>query len=151
MSDQPPLDTPLATDLHPKLTQQEKAFVFNFVRTRSIPAAAEVAGIDKTTAQEWLTLPHIQKTCDFYDSATMSDIKVTRSSLTNMLFEAHRHSATATEEINAIREIGKMNGIYEPEKTVTISANYTKIEQMESLSDEELLALGDESMRTLIP
>lgn len=145
------LDTPLAKELHGNLTQQEKAFVFNFVRTRSIPAAADVSGIPKADALVLLEQDKIKNACEFYDEATVSKIKVDRNKLTNMLFEAHRHSATATEEIAAIREIGKMNGLYEPEKTVAITANYTKVEQMESLSDEELLELSDNTVDTLTP
>jgi len=146
-----PLHNAVSIQLHSDLTNQEKAFVYNFITTHSVPSAAGVAGLTPTQAQKWLETRKIQEAIKIYDEATLSSIRVTRDHLTNMLFDAHRHSATATEEITAIREIGKMNGLYEPEKIQTQNVTYHKVEQLEQLSDEELMAMAGEDDIDLLP
>ena len=78
------------------------------------------------------------------------DVKVTRNQLNVLLLAAHRKSATATEEVAAIRELGKLNGLYEAEKpdvTINIQQN---IQKLEVLSDEELLRLAGQSCDLLV-
>ncbi len=70
------------------------------------------------------------------------DLEVTRNQLNLLLLEAHKKSATATEEVAAIRELGKINGLYEkvePDITINIQHNVHKLEVM---SDAELLKLA---------
>jgi len=70
------------------------------------------------------------------------DLEVTRNQLNLLLLEAHKKSATATEEVAAIRELGKINGLYEkmePDITINIQQNVHKLEVM---SDAELLRLA---------
>ena len=76
-------------------------------------------------------------------SDRVGDAGVTRDQLTNLLLESHRKSANATEEIMAIREIGKINGLYEDGKTPSLVINNNYFEkQLDELSDEDLLQLS---------
>ena len=125
----------------PKLDRQQQAFVHSYANLHNVGAAANAAGITRATALRWMKTDAVADNLDFYENEALIEHKVSRDKLTAMLFEAHRKSATSTEEVAAIRELGKMHGVYEPEKTVTVSANYTKIEQMEELSDDELIAI----------
>jgi hypothetical protein len=68
---------------------------------------------------------------------------VTRENLTLMLLEAHGKAGTAMEEIAAIKELGKMHGIYEPEKKVVEHQKITRVEQLRTLSDADLTRLAN--------
>ena len=135
----------------PTITRQQQAFVHTFAHTFNTALACQSAGINKHMNAKWLKDVDIATHLDFYQMENEVHVKISRGLLTNMLFDAHRKSATATEEITAIREIGKMHGVYEPEKTVNINANYTKVEQLETLSDDELLAMSGGNELTLTP
>jgi hypothetical protein len=135
----------------PKLTRQQKAFVHSYSHLHNVQVACQSAGISRSTGHKWLKEKDISENLDFYEQEALVEVKLTRSQLTNMLLESHRKSATAMEEIAAVREIGKMNGLYEPEKTVNVNANYTKVEQLESLSDEELLKMAGSDDLVLDP
>ena len=145
------LNPPVANLVHPNLNHQQKAFVFHFVQSRSLPAAAVAAGVHPLLGKEWLEDPKITEAIDFYDDATAYEIKVDRNKLTHMLFESHRKAATSTEEIAAIRELGKMHGCYEPDKIQTQNVHYHRVEQLEQLSDEELLSISGSPTTSLAP
>jgi acetyl-CoA acetyltransferase len=93
-----------------------------------------------TRADKLLQDPDVQYVITLLRQAVnhAAKFEVTRENLTLMLLESHRKAATATEEIAAVREIGKLNGLYEQKITVT-NEHVTKIEQLEGLSTEELL------------
>lgn len=126
------------------LTAQQKLFVTAFARGLSIGAAARHAGCAVGTAKEWLELSEVQEALAVLREQMHAELgtAVTRENLTMMLFEAHRKAGTATEEIAAIKEIAKLNGIYEPERKEIVVTNITRIEQLQNLSDEELLRLA---------
>jgi len=70
------------------------------------------------------------------------EFEITKNQLNLLLLEAHKKSATATEEVAAIRELGKINGLYEktePDITINIQQN---VHKLEVLSDAELLRLA---------
>jgi len=70
------------------------------------------------------------------------DLEITRNQLNLMLLEAHKKSANSTEEVAAIRELGKINGLYEPEAP-DITINITQdIRKLEVMSDVDLLRLA---------
>lgn len=79
--------------------------------------------------------------------------EITKNQLNLLLLEAHKKSANATEEVAAIRELGKINGLYErtePDITINIQQN---VHKLEVLSDAELLKLAgrDEELLTNEP
>ena len=67
------------------------------------------------------------------------NIEVTKDVLNSMLFEAHATADCSNAKIAAVRELGKMNGLYDPIKIESTSKVATKIEHLESLTDEELI------------
>lgn len=135
----------------PRLDRQRMSLVHHYVRSHNIKMAANAAGCSMAKAKQWLEEEDVTVVLEYYDKQAMQECKVDRESLTLLLFEAHRKSATATEEIAAIRELGKMNGVYAPEKVQTQSVHYHKIEHLETLSDDELLDTADIGTDGLIP
>ena len=67
--------------------------------------------------------------------------RITRPLLNSMLMETYDASKNSAERVAAIRELGKMNGLYAPEKQITVSATAT-LEELGQLSDEELLRIA---------
>ena len=77
------------------------------------------------------------------------EIQITRSQLTRLYFETHKKASCAAEEVMCLKEIGKINGLYEdtkPKVTINIETNVHKLEVM---SDEELLQLSGHSLDLL--
>jgi len=134
------------------LTAQQEQFVLYVLRGFTPPQAAKAAGYKSHThsARSLMELDKVQAILSHLRSEELDNIKVTRDKLTIMLFEAHRKSATATEEITAVRELGKMHGLYEPEKVQTQSLHLHKVEQLERLDDAELVKLAGAEDFTLL-
>ena len=126
------------------LTAQQEQFVLYVLRGFTPSQAAKAAGYKSynQSGSSLMKMDKIQAILGHLRSEELDNIKVTRDKLTIMLFEAHRKSATATEEITAVRELGKMHGLYEPEKVQTQSMHYHKVEQLERLDDSELVKLA---------
>lgn len=113
---------------------------------RGVPLipAAKAAGIKRDQAHEVAARPHVAQTLAYLrDQYAREVVRVDRDMLNMMLLEAHGKAATATEEIMAIRELGKMNGCYEPEKREVVTRNMT-YEQVQQLDTDELLRLAEE-------
>mgnify|MGYP006413109861 FL=1 len=77
------------------------------------------------------------------------EFKITRNQLNLLLLEAHKKSANSTEEVAAIRELGKINGLYEKEAP-DITINITQdIRRLEVMSDADLLTLAGQDTELL--
>jgi len=126
------------------LTAQQEQFVLYALRGLTPSQAAKAAGYKSHahSGRSLMAQEKIQALLGHLRSEELDNIKVTRDKLTIMLFEAHRKSATSTEEIAAVRELGKMHGLYEPEKVQTQSLHLHKVEQLERLDDAELVKLA---------
>jgi len=68
-------------------------------------------------------------------------LTISRSQLTQLLLESHKKSSTATEEVLCLKEIGKINGLYDKKETKVIINIDTQAQQLEEMSDEQLLQL----------
>ena len=79
-------------------------------------------------------------------------IPINRGLVTNMLLDAYEVAESANEMVNAARELGKLHGLYEAEKVVTIQGTAVEREkQIKSMSTEELLRLmADDNPDTMI-
>lgn len=124
------------------LTSQEKMFCKLMAQGQPPEVAAKEVGI--TSKKQWVELlekPHIKETLAHLRAHVNQylGVNITKDLLNGMLLEAHATSATSTEKIAAVRELGKMNGLYAPEKSEITHQAVTKIEQLETLSDEELV------------
>lgn len=131
-------------------TRQQEQFILHYVKGQSATAAARAAGYSGS-GTALLNDERIQRAIELLREKTLGEIRISRDMLNGMLLEAHAKSATATEEINAIRELGKMNGLYEADKQkaspvqINIGSQVSNVKQIERLSDKELLELaGDD-------
>lgn len=69
------------------------------------------------------------------------EVSVSRSQLTRLLLESHKKAMNTVEEVMCLKEIGKVNGLYETKKeSITINIEQ-HIQKIEKLSDEELLQM----------
>jgi phage terminase small subunit len=123
------------------LTNQQEQFVLGLLRGLRPASAARSAGYSQPaeTSYSLLTNSKIKAILTHLKNEEFENIKVNRDQLTMMLFEAHSKSATATEEIAAVREIGKMHGLYEPEKVQSLNVN----SNLENMADEDLVKLAN--------
>jgi hypothetical protein len=71
-------------------------------------------------------------------------IDISRDQITLLMMESYKKCSSSTEEIMCLREVAKMNGLYEQSATTQI--NVLNIEQnikkLETMSDEDLLQLA---------
>lgn len=125
----------------PFLTSQEQTFCKRIAQGMEPKRAAKEAGMTARAGAELLLRDDIQNTLAVLKNQVQEymQIEVTTDLLNSMLFEAHATAATSTEKISAVRELGKMNGLYAPEKKEIDIHTTQKITQLESLSDDELV------------
>lgn len=126
------------------LTSQEEQFVLFKSRGLSPVVAARAAGYTPQQGAELMTEPNIIAMIDYMAAVNNREVSITKDMLNVMLLEAHRKSATSTEEIMAVRELGKINDLYPTEKRrleiAPAPENVTK-KQIESMTDAQLMAL----------
>jgi hypothetical protein len=71
-------------------------------------------------------------------------IDISRDQMTLLMMESYKKCSSSAEEIMCLREVAKMNGLYEQSATTQI--NVLNIEQnikkLETMSDEDLLKLA---------
>ena len=130
------------------LTPQQEKLVLLIFRGVSVKAAASHVGMDTATATEMIESEVAQYFIEEMRKREAKNIEITRDRLTLMLLEAHANSATAMEEIAAIRELGKMHDMYEDNKKATtqINVKVTNVKQIEKASDEELMKIVGETI-----
>lgn len=123
------------------LTAQERELVTLVAQGIKPSTAASRVGMSPSTALEKLRQPHIATVMAHLRENQMQTLgfEVNRDWLTLKLLEAHAKSGSATEEIAALREIGKVHGLYAPEAAVVRHEHVHDIKQLEHLSDEELV------------
>ena len=69
-------------------------------------------------------------------------VAINRALITGMLVEAYEIAESANEVVNVAKELGKLHGLYEPEKTVTLNVSSGDInKQLQQMSTEELQRL----------
>jgi len=131
-----------------KLTEKQRLYV-EARATGMIPAhAARAAGISTGTAGEWDKHPRIMRILQGTARFALRKLVVSREDVLEGFMDAVHASQTSTELTAAWREIGRLVGAYEPEQVQHTHIHKTQ-EQMEQLSDEELLKLADHEGFTL--
>ena len=140
------IDTP-----KPFLTKQEESFCVAMSKGLDAISAGKEVGLKKAAAIKMLERAEIKEYLAIlkYQIDQYRGVDVTVELLNSMLFEAHATAATSTEKISAVRELGKMNGLYAPEKRELDVKVVTKVEQLEGMSDEELLRRAQLSEKKL--
>lgn len=101
-------------------------------RSLDMPAASVTTFLSSDTALALL---------DLYRTREFEDVRCTREQLTNMLFESYHKAGNAMEEIAAVREIGKLNGLYKSDEQKDARLVVTNVRQLERLSEAELVQL----------
>lgn len=128
-----------------RLDPQEARLITCLMQDLPLVPAAREAGIPRKQAQEVIMRPHVAQTLAYLRDQYLTETPVvTRDLLNTMLFEAHAKSATATEEVMSIRELGKMNGMYAPERVERTDRRHVTYEQVQSMSTQQLMELADE-------
>ncbi len=133
------------------LTSQEESYVQLRARNVNPTAAARSAGYRQPAiaVADLAENPDVQRAIAYFREQSRQAaidagaIEFTRNDATAMLMEAHAKSATATEEVTALRELIKLHGLNTPE---TIEVNFTRKDQLEEASDEELLKLAKQDI-----
>lgn len=115
----------------------------------SVPvAAARMAGYKKPdeTALELERDTTVRTALEISIRLKAREHQVTRDDVLGMLQDAYRNAVTATEMVNAAKEIGRLLGHYEPQKIDIQKTVTLKQEQLKSLSDEDLLRLTKDAI-----
>lgn len=136
-------------DIKPVPRHVEKAAIY-YLRGFSLQAAARAAGMQHSgPLKSWVESPEGNAVLEYVRGKHMQAVNVTRETITTMLFEAHAKAANATEEIAALKELGKLHDLYKSDErktsSVNIQVNNTQInnhKQLERMSDEQLMALA---------
>ena len=135
------------------LTSQQEMLVLLLSRGMSVRAAAPQAGMTRLEAETELTVPAVVVMVDYMRLCNDRHIQITADMLNAMLLESHKKSATATEEIMAIRELGKLNDLYPSEKRrlEIVPAKITNTRQLERMTDSQLAELAGNDVIELSP
>ena len=138
------------------LTEMQRSFVHHFVNNKlNQTAAARQAGFNQpgTAANFLMKMPKILKAVEIERAESAKASGKSRSKVIDGFTEAIDMGRIKGDPIAMIagwREIGKMCGFYEPTKTkIEVSVQgKVMVERLNSMSDEELLALaqGDPSV-----
>ena len=135
-----------------ELSVQEERLVLFHVRGMSKAAAGRAAGYNNVDAvYDAFKRPKIAKAVEYLRKEMREEVKFDRNTATVMYLEAHRKSATATEEKNVVDSLCKLHGLFMPDNATQININVDKVEQLERLSDAELLKLAGTDTQYLEP
>ena len=70
-------------------------------------------------------------------------IEISRSQMTQLMLESYKKSSTSAEEIMCLKEVAKLNDLYDTKpQSVTLIHIEKNIGKLEVMSDEELLRLS---------
>jgi hypothetical protein len=97
-----------------QLTVEQNRYVFMVVQGMSTAAACAAVGMTRTQANH----PAVKEAVSWFMAHHANQVVVTRDKATAMLFEAHSHAVSATEEILAVKELGKLHNLYESDKAM---------------------------------
>lgn len=129
--------------LLPDISSQEIAFV-TYVR-QGLPfiTAARCAGMTREHMTAFTDDARFHAAMQYSNERAVSVLNVTRDMLNYMLMEAHSLASNATEQIMAIRELGKLNGLYPsatPAKGMVIEhGKPTSGRALQQMDDDKLL------------
>lgn len=135
-----------------ELSVQEERLVLFHLRGLNKAAAGRAAGYrDMDHVYEVFKKPKIQKAVEYLRKEMREEVRFDRNTATTMYLEAHRKSATATEEKNVVDSLCKLHGLFAPEQATQVNINVDKIQQLERMSDSELLKLAGVDIKYLEP
>lgn len=135
-----------------RLTSQEEVYVQRRAQGVNPSAAARMAGfnVTKTLIRDLTINPTINEAIAYLREAqrqvSLSEgaIEFTKNDATTLYLAAHAKAESAAEEIRAVDSLVKLHGLAEPEKR---EIKITSRGDMESMSDEDLLAMAGSELR----
>lgn len=123
------------------LSRQKEMYCFHLASGASPEVAGKAVGATEKELTEWQQDKDIKALLAGIEENQKRGMTFTREKLSLMLLESYYKAGTATEEIAAVREIGKLQGLYSPEiQEVTVNVNNVK--QLETMTAEELAKLA---------
>ncbi len=132
---------------------QQEQFILQFMKGMSPAAASRAAGMGAERGATLLRQERVQRVIELLRERNFNDVRITRDMLNGLLIEAHSKAANATEEINAVKELGKMNGLYESDKQkkgalvqVNVGSQVKNVRQIERMNDEQLMELAGQNL-----
>jgi hypothetical protein len=135
-----------------ELSVQEERLVLFHLRGLNKSAAGRAAGYrNMDHVYEVFKKPKINQAIEYLREEMREEVKFDRNTATTMYLEAHRKSATATEEKNVVDSLCKLHGLFAPEQATQVNINVDKIQQLERLPDSELLKLAGVDVSYLEP
>lgn len=135
-----------------ELSVQEERLILYFLRGMSKAAAGRAAGYkNQDSVYEAFKRPKIMQAIEYLREEMREEVKFDRNTATQLYLEAHRKSATATEEKNVVDSLCKLHGLFAPEQATQVNINVDKIQQLERMSDSELLKLAGVDTKYLEP
>tara|TARA_R100000781_G_C4067582_1_gene123344 strand:- start:671 stop:1159 length:489 start_codon:yes stop_codon:yes gene_type:complete len=135
-----------------ELTVQEERLILFYIKGMSKAAAGRAAGYQNMeNVYAIFKREPIQKAVNYLRKEMVEECKFDRNQATNMYLEAHRKSANATEEKNVVDSLCKLHGLFVPENATQININVDRVQQLEKLSDDELIKLAGENDKYLEP
>lgn len=129
----------------PSIRQQQ--ILMMHLRGMVPKAIANGLGVESTSGiTGYLKSDSCQAILDHLRTNEFNDVRASREYLTSLLFESYHKAGTSMEEIAAIREIGKLNGLYKSDdqaKNVTINqiGNIQNIKQLEKMTEAQLIEM----------
>jgi len=135
-----------------ELSVQEERLILYFLRGMSKAAAGRAAGYrSQDSVYEIFKKPKINQAIEYLREEMREEVKFDKNTATQLYLEAHRKSATATEEKNVVDSLCKLHGLFAPENATQVNINVDKIQQLERLPDSELLKLAGVDTQYLEP
>lgn len=153
-----PQDLEYLRGLYPELNipplhlQYERALL-NLMRGNYTPAEAALSAgfASPTPFIEFVKSPVGVAIIEYVRQRDYRDTRVTRSILTDMLFETYYLSGSGAEKVMAIKELGKLHGLTQSGNTVQVSVTQQNgdgnsvtvtSKKLQQMSDEDLLQLA---------
>lgn len=132
------------------LPVKERRYVEARLQGLAQTAAARAAGLDASSATRVERNPRVKEAIRYLlKESTVNVNELTKSDVLTGMMDAVNASATASELVMAWREIGKLLGVYEPEKKVLEIKDYSQ-QELNEMRDEELLQLAGGRMQDVI-
>jgi hypothetical protein len=134
------------------LTVQQEKLVQLIASGMSVAAAGRAAGYaDANTAREAAKRPAVSKALQFLREELRETVNFKRENAHMMYMEAYTSSANATEMKNTVDSLVKLHGLGIPDNATQVNINIQGTKQLERMSDEDLLKLAGQDIKSLEP
>ena len=136
-----------AVSVDKPLTDKQKAYALARARGESVPNAMATAGYNETPSYGYRMekMPNVRRAIQEEQALYAEAAQITRKKVIDMQLEAFDLARTLSEPatmVSAAREIGKICGLYEPQKIDITHGGVVQVEtaRFERMTDAELAA-----------